>query len=100
MGHPSAEDLVRATSGRADGLAITDHDEIAGARQAHELARKHPARNVDVVIGTETTTQAGRLLALHLGEPIGPGLPADRTIERIHARPSRLAAPASGGDGR
>ena len=33
-GAQSPEDLVRAAAGRVDVLAITDHDEIAGALQA------------------------------------------------------------------
>lgn len=39
-GAQSPEDLVRAAAGRVDVLAITDHDEIAGAQRAQEFAAR------------------------------------------------------------
>jgi predicted metal-dependent phosphoesterase TrpH len=59
-GAQSPEDVVRAATGRVDVLALTDHDEIAGALRARDFARDHPALGVDVVIGEEVTPGAVR----------------------------------------
>src|SRR5262245_18671690 len=83
-GAQSPEEVVRAAAGRVDVLALTDHDEIAGALRAREFARDHPALGVDVVIGEEVSTLNGHLLALFLEERVPPGLSAERTIELIH----------------
>lgn len=85
-GAQSPEDLVRAAAGRVDVLAISDHDEIAGALQAREFARDHPDLGVDVVVGEEVSTLNGHLLALYLEERIPAGLSAAQTIERVHAQ--------------
>ena len=69
-----------------DVLAITDHDEIRGARLARDFARKHPRLGVEVVIGEEISTLNGHLLGLFLEECVPPGLTAERTIELIHAQ--------------
>jgi predicted metal-dependent phosphoesterase TrpH len=92
-GAQSPEDLVRAAAGRVDVLAVTDHDGIAGALRAREFARENPTLGVDVVIGEEVSTLNGHLLALYLEESVPPALPADRTIELIHAQ-GGLAIPA------
>jgi hypothetical protein len=86
------EDVVRA-AGRVDVLAVTDHDGIAGALRAREFAREHPTLGVEVVVGEEVSTLNGHLLALYLEEAVPAGLPADRTIELIHAQ-GGLAIPA------
>jgi len=80
------EALVRAAAGRMDVLAITDHDEIHGARLARDYAREHPELGVEVVVGEEISTRNGHLIGLWLDEAVPPGLPADETIDRIHAQ--------------
>ena len=85
-GAQSPEALVRAAAGRVDVLAITDHDEIRGARRAREFARERPELGVDVVVGEEVSTLNGHLLGLYLEEAVPPRLPAARTIELIHAQ--------------
>jgi hypothetical protein len=85
-GAQSPEDLVRAAAGRVDVLAITDHDEIAGAQRAQEFARAHPELGVDVVIGEEVSTLNGHVVALYLEERVPAGLSADRTLELVHAQ--------------
>src|SRR5262245_63956503 len=72
-GAQSPEDVVRAAARRVDVLALTDHDEIAGALRARDFARDHPALGVDVVIGEEVSTLNGHLLALFLEERVPPG---------------------------
>jgi hypothetical protein len=102
-GAQSPEDLVRAAAGRVDVLAVTDHDGIAGALRAREFARENPTLGVDVVIGEEVSTLNGHLLALYLEESVPPALPADRTIELIHAQGGlpfpRIRSIPSGTDG-
>lgn len=80
------EAIVRAASGRVDVLALTDHDEIRGARRARDFALAHPGLGVDVIVGEEISTLNGHLLGLFLSERVPPGLPALATIELIHAQ--------------
>ena len=68
---------------RLDVLAITDHDELRGARIAQEFAREHPELGVDVIVGEEISTRNGHLLGLWLTERVPPGLSALETIARI-----------------
>lgn len=63
-----------------DVIAITDHDEIAGALKAEELAR---AYGVDVVPGTEISTAEGHLLALFVRQRIPRGRSLIETILRV-----------------
>jgi len=63
-----------------DVIAITDHDEIAGALEAVELA---PHYGIEVVPGIEISTAEGHLLALFVREMIPAGLPLVDTILRV-----------------
>jgi predicted metal-dependent phosphoesterase TrpH len=63
-----------------DVIAITDHDEIAGAWEAVELA---PAYGVEVIPGSEISTAEGHLLALFLKERLEPGLSLAETVLRV-----------------
>jgi predicted metal-dependent phosphoesterase TrpH len=85
-GAQSPEAIVWAAAGRVDVVAITDHDEIRGARRARLFAAEHPDLGVDVVVGEEVSTLNGHLIGLWLQERVPPGLPALRTIELIHAQ--------------
>jgi predicted metal-dependent phosphoesterase TrpH len=83
-GAQSPEAIVRAAAGRVDVIALTDHDEIRGARRARAFAAEHPELGVDVVVGEEISTLNGHLIGLWLDERVPPGLPALRSIELIH----------------
>jgi len=85
-GGQTPEALVRAAAGQLDVIAITDHDEVAGAVRARAFARAHPELGVDVVVGEEISTLNGHLIGLYLSERVAPGLSAPETIERIHAQ--------------
>lgn len=50
-----------------DAIAITDHNEVAGAYEAREYARQI---GIEVIIGEEITTRAGDILGLFLRERI------------------------------
>ena len=60
-----------------DRIAITDHNTIDGALEAHSLA---PDR---VIIGEEIMTDHGELLGYYLREQIPAGLSPQETIQRL-----------------
>ncbi len=63
-----------------DVIAITDHDTLAGAQRALELA---PRFRVEVVPGVEVTTAEGHLLALFVTEPVAAGMSFVDTARRV-----------------
>jgi predicted metal-dependent phosphoesterase TrpH len=72
--------LTRAREIGLDVIAITDHDEIAGALKALELA---PQYGVEVIPGSEVTTAEGDLLALNIIQKIQPGRPLIETVLKV-----------------
>jgi predicted metal-dependent phosphoesterase TrpH len=76
-----------------DVLAVTDHDEVAGALCAREFALARPDLGVDVIVGEEVSTLNGHVLALFIGERVAPGLSAERTLELIHGQGGLAVAP-------
>src|SRR3954451_9693149 len=71
-------------------IAVTDHDSIAGARQATQLA---PQFGVEVIVGEEVSTADGHLLALFIDTFLPPNRPAAETIAAIHAQGGLAIAP-------
>ena len=63
--------------------AITDHDCLIGAYEAKRLA---PQYGLDIVLGTEVTTNRGHVLALFVQNPIPSGLSIPETVDCIHAQ--------------
>jgi predicted metal-dependent phosphoesterase TrpH len=72
--------LTRAKQLGLDVIAITDHDEIAGALKATEIA---PMYGVEVIPGIEITTAEGDLLALFIREKIAAGLSLVETVLKV-----------------
>lgn len=72
--------LRRAHKVGLNVIAITDHDEIAGALEALELAHHF---GVDVIPGIEITTAEGDLLALFVTEIVPKGLSLVETVLRV-----------------
>jgi len=73
------DEIIRAVPRSGlDVLALTDHDELAGAL---ELKARAP---FFVIPGEEIKTQHGEIIGLFLREWIQPGLSPLETIERIH----------------
>ena len=75
------EYVARTTDLRVIG--ITDHDSIAGAKEAAHLARQF---GINVIIGEEVSTTDGHLLALFIDTFLPPHRPAAETIAAIHAQ--------------
>jgi predicted metal-dependent phosphoesterase TrpH len=81
-GISSPEEMVKgAKRVGADGIFITDHNEIKGAFEAQKFARKH---GVKVFVGEEISTVSGHVLALGIQEWIRPGMTVDETLDAIH----------------
>jgi predicted metal-dependent phosphoesterase TrpH len=60
-----------------DGVAITDHDTVQGARK---LARQ---AQLIIISGIEVSSRQGHILGLNIDEPIPPGLDITETTEKI-----------------
>jgi PHP domain-containing protein/glycosyl transferase family 4 len=62
-------------------IAVTDHNEISGALEAHEKAQ---AANVKVIVGEEVkTAEQGEVIGLFLKEKIPRGLTMAETVAEI-----------------
>jgi predicted metal-dependent phosphoesterase TrpH len=74
--------LVRLAKRRGiDAIAITDHDEIGGAREAEKAA----AGDLLVIVGEEIGTRAGDILGLFLKERILEEDPLE-AVRAVHAQ--------------
>ncbi|MGP6148700.1 PHP domain-containing protein [Priestia flexa] len=62
-----------------DGIAITDHNEIEGAKK---FAEKY-GNEINVIIGEEIMTTQGEIIGLYINEKIPKGLSPKETIKRI-----------------
>jgi predicted metal-dependent phosphoesterase TrpH len=71
-------------------IAITDHDTIAGAREAQRMA---DAYGVEVIVGEEVSTREGHLLALFLEEELPPGRSLSETVATARAQGALVVAP-------
>lgn len=76
---PYEEIIQSCIKSGVDVLAVTDHNEIAGALRLHKMA---PLK-VKVIVGEEILTVDGEIIGLFLKEFIPPGLPIEETVERI-----------------
>jgi predicted metal-dependent phosphoesterase TrpH len=63
-----------------DVIAITDHDTLAGVREAMDLA---PSYGIEVIPGCEVSTAEGHLLALFIEQAIPADLPLVQTVRLI-----------------
>ncbi len=82
--------LSRAKQLGLDVIAITDHDEIAGALKAMELAS---AYGVELIPGIEITTADGDLLAYFITEKVEAGLSLVETVLRVRELGGVCVAP-------
>lgn len=63
-----------------DCLAITDHNEIEGAKKAIEYAKEKP---ILIIPGIEVKSKEGDIIGLNVKEKIPPKLSAKETIKKI-----------------
>ncbi|MCK4952427.1 PHP domain-containing protein [Candidatus Bathyarchaeota archaeon] len=70
-----------------DGVAITDHDTIAGALQSRKI------KNFIVIPGIEISTLQGHMLALNVVKPIPSKLSPKETIQKIREVGGIVIAP-------
>ncbi|MBI4416969.1 MAG: PHP domain-containing protein [Euryarchaeota archaeon] len=76
-------DLLKVAKQRGlDGVAITDHNAVEGARKAWEFGRH---RGILVVRGTEVSTEDGHVLAYGVVQPIARNRCGRDTVEDILA---------------
>ena len=74
----SLESIMKAMKkNKVEAIAISDHDQIEGAKRLAEMAP------FPVIIGQEVLTTEGEIGGLFLKERIPPGLPLEETVERI-----------------
>ena len=91
-GTASVDELVaRAVEIRLDGLALTDHNSVAGHPRLAELQGRYP--QLLLVPGVEVSTSDGHLLAFGIRQPPDPGLPVAETVARVLAA-GGVAVPA------
>jgi predicted metal-dependent phosphoesterase TrpH len=91
-GTASVEAVLEYVATQTDlrAIAITDHDTIEGALEAHRLGA---AYGIEVIVGEEVSTTEGHLLALFIEQPLAPKQSAAATIAGIHAQ-NGLCIPA------
>ncbi len=75
--------LEQALSLKLDAIAITDHDEIDGAREARRLVHEKRLR-IAVIPGMEISSRDGHIGALFVMKKIPKGLSAGETVDLIH----------------
>lgn len=76
--------LVRAAAATGlGGIALTDHDSVAGWKEAAAEAKK---LGLVFIPGEEVTTASGHIVALGLTELIPAGLSVGETVDRVHAQ--------------
>jgi hypothetical protein len=94
----SPEAVVRAAISRGlTHLAITDHDRLAGALEARDIASRFEARDgngrLDVIVGEEVRTVDGDLIALFLERPVPPGMSAPETVAAVREQGGLVGIP-------
>ena len=82
-GLDDAAAILRAAESRGlDCIAITEHDDVAGAFSARETAER-AGSPVHVIIGSEITSRSGHILGLWLDEPVPMLRSAPETVSAI-----------------
>ena len=74
-------ELLSASSLNLEGIVITDHDEIKGAKIAQKYAEKY---DIKVFTGIEISTLDGHILAYGINEILPFELRAIEAIKEIH----------------
>lgn len=93
----SLETIIETCQRRGlDGVAITDHDTIAGALALKEIApwpTTCQGRPFLVIVGEEIETTKGEILGLFLKEEIPGGLTPEEAMDRIREQRGLVGVP-------
>jgi len=82
------EDLIRrARAVGLDRIAVTEHNNVAGARRAKELAPDL------VILGEEIKTTHGEIIAYFVTEEVPRGLSPQETIRRLRDQGAVISVP-------
>lgn len=73
--------------------AITDHNEVWGAKALKALVDSDPACDLTIIVGEEISTNEGEIIGLFLKENIEAGLSAAETIQQIRAQGGLVLLP-------
>ena len=77
------EDVIELTRKKnIDGVAITDHNTIAGALKLKEFVKRRNL-NLSVIVGEEVRTLSGDIVALDVDSRIKHGSSVEETLDRI-----------------
>ncbi len=75
------KDLVKIAKMKGlDGFALTDHDTVAGLREAKRFSSK----GFLIIPGVEVSTTGGHVLGLGVSDEIPKGLKPEEAVEKIH----------------
>jgi predicted metal-dependent phosphoesterase TrpH len=89
----SPTSVVRAAASRGlTHLAITDHETIAGALEARDVARQQ-APGLTVLVGEEVRSREGDLIAMFIERAVPRGLSAAETIAAIREQGGLVGVP-------
>lgn len=91
-GQPTVRELMEHVREKTDldVIAVTDHDTIAGALEARQMADDFP---FEVIVGEEVTSMDGHVVGLFLEERIPPGMSVEATVREIHLQGGLAFAP-------
>jgi len=82
--------IKRAAKLGLNVIAITDHEEVKGAKEAEKLEKKY---GVEVIVGEEILTNEGEVLGLFLKEKVRPGKTLKETVNEIHSSGGLVVIP-------
>jgi predicted metal-dependent phosphoesterase TrpH len=89
----SPASVVRAAASRGlTHLAITDHETIAGALEARDVAREQELE-LTVLVGEEVRTREGDLVAMFIERAVPRGMSATETIAAIREQGGLVGVP-------
>jgi predicted metal-dependent phosphoesterase TrpH len=89
----SPASVVRAAASRGlTHLAITDHETVAGALEARDIAREQ-APELTVLVGEEVRTRDGDLIALFIERAVPRGMSVTETIAAIREQGGLVGVP-------
>ena len=74
-----------------DVMAITDHDETAGAFRGAKYAKKFD--DIELIVGEEVSTADGEIIGLFLNERVPKGLSVEETVDIIRSQDGVVIAP-------